>query len=121
VSRVPGTFLNRPPAPQRAHYPEGLADILRRKGATDIRRWLVGDCNVLISREPVGSDGRLRLHVSVSHPERYPTWDEIKTAVYGTDVPKGITLAQVLTLDDSPWVDIHQFCFHLYEIEDPWA
>lgn len=75
-------------------------------------------CSVMLAREPMR--GEYRWHLSIAHPARYPTWDEIKTAVYGIDALDGVTLAQVLAPGDgSVWVNVHDNCFHLYEIHDP--
>lgn len=53
-------------------------------------------------------------HMSISHPTRYPTWDEIKTARYGL-CPKEITMVMFLPPQDE-YVNVHANCFHLHEI-----
>jgi hypothetical protein len=126
VSHVPGTFKNRPATPRRDLSPQGAeAESLLTAiaGAFHAERWLVGNCTVMCAREPFG--GGLRWHISVAHPHRYPTWDEIKTAIYdipAIELPKGRTFAQLLggPVRDGDWVNAHENCFHFYEIDDPW-
>lgn len=55
-----------------------------------------------------------RWHLSISHPRRYPTWDEIKTARYDL-LSRDITMAMLLPPVED-YVNIHQNCFHLWQI-----
>lgn len=55
-----------------------------------------------------------RFHLSISHPYRYPKWDEIKDARYSL-LPDNITMAMLLPTI-SEYVNFHQNCFHLYEV-----
>lgn len=126
---VPGTFKNRPPAPQRSRNPRAaLAEEMQLvAGALVAEAWTVGECTVMVGREPVGEplEGGARgyrWHLSIAHRTRYPTWDEIKTAVHGIPtIPRDVFLAQVVGPGDATgeWVDIHENCFHLYEVHDP--
>lgn len=70
-------------------------------------RW--GYCQVL-----VGVDPGLGWHLSISCPNRYPTWDEIKAARYDL-VPDEVTLAMLLPPRDE-YVNVHSNCFHLHQI-----
>ena len=74
-------------------------------------------CSVFCGVEPVTERGivRMRWHVSIAHPSRYPTWDEIKAARYEL-VPKNITMAMILPPPDE-YVNLHGNCFHLHEID----
>lgn len=54
-------------------------------------------------------------HMSISHASRYPTWDEIKQAVYEL-LPEGLTYAMYFP-PKSQFVNIHPNCFHVYESE----
>ena len=93
--------------------------LLTNMGALHAERWVVGDCTVMLSREPIGFDSKFGWHLSISHPDRYPTWDEIKTARYGIPVLTDVTMAQILgPVEEGEWVDVHRNCFHLYEIKD---
>lgn len=102
-------------SPQGRQAEEWIKDI----GALHAERWVVGDCTVMLSREPnVGFDGSYGWHMSIAHPRRYPTWDEIKTARYGIPTLDDVTMAQILgPVGEDEWVDIHENCFHLYEIK----
>jgi hypothetical protein len=122
-TRVPGTFKQPVPEPKRDLSQEGAAAeaLVLNIGAMHCERWIVGQCTVLCSKEPFG--GGWRWHVSISHPNRYPTWDEVKSAVYGiplVELPPGRAFAQVLgQVGQGEWVDVDANCFHLYEIDDP--
>ena len=68
-----------------------------------------GRCFVIVGKEED------RWHLSISHPARYPTWDEIKEARYRF-VPDNVTMAMILPPKDE-YVNLHENCFHLHEIE----
>jgi len=70
-------------------------------------RW--GDLAVCVALE-----GGLH-HMSISHPYRYPTWDEIYTARYDL-LPDNIQVALILP-PRAQYVNVHPNCFHLHEIE----
>jgi len=54
-------------------------------------------------------------NLSISHPNRYPTWDEIHDARYQL-LPNEITVAMILP-PKKEYVNIHSNCFHLHEIK----
>lgn len=54
-----------------------------------------------------------RLHISISHPSRYPKWDEISDARYSL-LPNEVTMMMYLPPKEE-YVNIHENCFHLYE------
>jgi len=56
-------------------------------------------------------------HLSISCPDRYPTWDEIKFARYKL-IPDDITMAMLLP-PKGDYVNIHPNCFHLWQVKDP--
>jgi hypothetical protein len=67
-----------------------------------------GVLTAFAGREPIG------WHVSVSHPTRLPTWGEVLAA---RDLaPDETTMAMVMP-PRSDYVNVHETCFHLYEIE----
>jgi len=53
-------------------------------------------------------------HLSVSRPNRYPVWDEIKQTRYDL-IPDNVYMAMILPPKDD-FVDVHPNCFHLWEI-----
>jgi len=67
-----------------------------------------GSCAVLVGRE----NGKL--HLSISHAKRYPSWDEIKGARYEL-MPHDITVAMLLPPPED-YINVHQNCFHLWEL-----
>lgn len=54
-------------------------------------------------------------HLSISHPTRYPVWDEIRDARYDL-LPDACTMAMLLP-PKGEYVNLHPNCFHLHEIE----
>lgn len=72
-----------------------------------------GRLQVIVGREPQGPNGEKRWHLSISHPWRYPTWEEIKLARYQL-VPDEVEMAMYLP-SQSEYVNLHENCFHLHE------
>lgn len=76
----------------------------------------MGECNVLLGHEPANG-GPLRWHLTISCPDRHPTWDEVKTAKYrltGPDVPMAMFLPPA-----SEYVNERQdHVFQLWELLD---
>ena len=52
-------------------------------------------------------------HISISTPNRQPSWKEIKEVKYAL-LPK-IEMAIILPSEDE-YVNLHEYCFHLYEL-----
>lgn len=75
------------------------------------RVYRFGECLVIVGKSEDG------YHMSISHPNRYPTWDEIKEARYRF-APDDVTMAMLLPPKEE-YVNIHENCFHLWQIEDP--
>ena len=69
---------------------------------------------IICGREPLGPNGELRWHLSISHPHRYPHWDEIRDARYLL-IPDEVTMVMFLP-PQREYVNVHSNCFHLYEI-----
>ena len=68
-----------------------------------------GECSIIVGKEPIG------WHLSISHPSRYPTWDEIHDVRYEL-VPNHVTMAMILPPQEE-YVNRHPNCFHLHEID----
>lgn len=80
-------------------------------GARGYHASVTGDVHgllVFVGREPQG------WHLSISHPMRYPTWDEIVDARYAL-VPNDVTMAMLLPPKEQ-YVNLHENCFHLHEV-----
>ena len=88
----------------------GQREIQRQGGLeANARCFLFGECSILVGRGPQG------WHVSIAHPNRYPTWDEIAEVRYRL-IPDDVTVAMILP-PSSTYVNNHPNCFHLWEIE----
>lgn len=61
-----------------------------------------------------GTDGP-RWHLSISHPTRHPTWEEIKEARFRF-MPGDITVAMLLPPEEL-WINEHEHCFHLWQTD----
>jgi hypothetical protein len=58
-------------------------------------------------------------HVSVAHPRRYPTWDEIYTAWYDLVPGAGSEFEGAIILPRrSEYVNAHRNCFHVHQLKD---
>ncbi|HEY7620314.1 MAG TPA: hypothetical protein VH834_11105 [Solirubrobacteraceae bacterium] len=55
-------------------------------------------------------------HLSIAHAHRYPTWDEIADVRYEL-VPDDVTMALLLP-PPGEYVNAHEHCFHLWQIDD---
>lgn len=78
------------------------------------RRYRYLECTVLVSKDPYTD----QWHLSISHTDRYPTWDEISGARYQF-IPDEVTMVQVLP-PRGDYTNVHPNVFHLWEIEpDP--
>lgn len=79
--------------------------------------YYLGECAVFVAIDPSKERGvlRQRWHLSISHPSRYPSWDEIKEARYRL-TPDQITMAMILP-PTAEYVNLHPNCFHLHEID----
>jgi hypothetical protein len=100
LSRLP---LRELPAPQSDPMLNAHNDYL----------WLyrLGECSVIVTRE-FG-----RWHLSIAHPSRYPTWDELAAARYQI-LPDSVWM--IMTLPPrSEYVNCHRFCFQITETEPP--
>lgn len=75
----------------------------------DAKFFRMGKVSIFVGRSEV--DG---WHMSIAHPERYPTWDEVAKARYEL-IPDGATMAMLLP-PRSEYINIHNFCFQLWEI-----
>jgi hypothetical protein len=69
----------------------------------------LGKCIILSERH----NGML--HLSISHAKRNPTYEEIKFMCYEL-APNDCTMAMIFPHKEE-FVNLHKYCFHLYEIE----
>ena len=77
----------------------------------------MGECKIILGREPC-NNGPLRWHLSISCPQRHPSWDEIKTARYRLLGPD-MAVAMILPPPEHYVnVESQDHVFQLYELLD---
>mgnify|MGYP000901348226 CR=1 FL=1 len=74
------------------------------------KAFMFGKCSVLVGKE------RGRWHLSIAHPQRLPTWEEVRDARYNF-TPENVTMVMILPHPEQ-YVNIHPNCFHLWETKD---
>jgi hypothetical protein len=84
--------------------------------ASGARIYIKGGNRVVVSVEDRFGDKRGLWHLSISRVDRYPGWDEI-LAAREQFLPHGTTFAMILPRLDE-YVNLHNNCFHLWEIRD---
>ena len=57
-----------------------------------------------------------KTHLSISHPDRYPTWDEVAAARYAL-LPRLRDCVMVLPPDDQ-YANLHPNCFHVHLLRE---
>lgn len=57
-----------------------------------------------------------RWHLSIAHPRRYPSWDEVHAARYEF-IPDEIYMMMGLP-PKAVYVNVHDHCFHLWEAQE---
>lgn len=82
---------------------------------TGCKVYVSGALKVLLADEGT-SEYRITniYHLSISHPFRYPKWDEIVDARY-TLLPNNCTMAMFLPPREQ-YVNVHKNCFHLHQV-----
>lgn len=79
---------------------------------TKVYEW--GECNVLLS-PPFEKNG---WHMSISHPKRYPTWDEIRDSWYALVPNSNNRVGAMLLPKKEDYINVCENCFHVHEIKD---
>jgi hypothetical protein len=74
--------------------------------------YFLGECSVCVSKDP--NFGKICWHISIAHPNRYPTYEEIKEARYEF-IPDEAIMAMLFP-PKSQFVNVHPNCFHLWQI-----
>lgn len=120
---VPGTVVEQVPDAVRRADTGNLEARMVAQGALHCAVFSMGDCNVIVAREPAAADGTYLWHLSISAPGRYPTWDEIKTARYRL-LPDDICCCMFLPEPEfyvdvvSPLDGSNSTVFHVWEVND---
>ncbi|NMP21874.1 DUF7694 domain-containing protein [Sulfobacillus harzensis] len=96
--------------PYPARRPEVEVQARKLLGVS-VRVYVMGECTIFVTTdEPDG------WHLSISHPTRYPTWDEVAQARYALG-PADQNVVMHLP-PEREYVNLHDFCFHLH-VERP--
>jgi hypothetical protein len=112
----PGSPMQVPldPRVERATYMTAGPDAFR-----SFKQFALGECNILMARERAGVNGEWLWHLSISHPDRHPTWDEMKAARYRL-LSNGLCFG-ILLPPPEYYVNLpaQDHVFHIWEIQDP--
>jgi hypothetical protein len=121
---IPGThepdFIERP-ITQLELSPE-LRAAVHGPHKLQLYRFTMGECNILLGHEPVLGD-ELRWHLTISCPDRHPTWDEIKVAKYRLTGPDVVMAMIFPPVESYVNVEAQDHVFQLWEVVDecrPW-
>lgn len=98
---------------ERIADPAGVIQLWRDNGVIAAGCFQLEECSVILAHEPLGPAGEYRWHLSIAHPYRYPTWDEIAEARYQL-LDDNLLMVMVLPPSDQ-YVNAHPNCFHLHE------
>ncbi len=127
-SRIPGRAIDGHPgtytrgfkhqAIREVRYTEDEQRVAQQLGIAQAKRYAMGTATILVTREPAGPNGEPLWHLSISHPHRYPTWDEIKFARYSL-LPMDIVAAILLPPPDQ-YVNVpsQDNVFHVWQVID---
>lgn len=99
-------YVEKPGDWEELATPEHVAALLE----PGTRRFRYLECTVLVSRDPYTDEW----HLSISHVDRDPSWEEISGARYQF-IPDEVTMVQVLP-PRADYTNLHEHCFHLWEI-----
>lgn len=75
----------------------------------------MGECSVVHRIIPEGDDPFPGHHLSISHPDRYPTWDEVAEARYRL-IPDEAYMFMPLPPSEG-YLNIHPYMFNLQELK----
>lgn len=94
------------------------AETLRAVGLAGAHAFTMGDCRILMNREPAGIHGEMRWHLTISCATRHPSWDEIKTARYRLLGPD--TVIAMILPQPRFYVNVAEqdHVFQLWEVDD---
>jgi hypothetical protein len=97
----------------------GTREHLRALGSLAVKFFTMGECSIILAREPAGVGGEKLWHLTISCTHRHPTWDEIKTVRYKL-LPLDRCFGMLLPPPEF-YVNVpaQDHVFHLWEITDP--
>lgn len=111
MQRKPTATRRKFPPIKRQPTPPQLL-MAQAKGALErnFTVYLMGQVSIFVGIDDNGSH-----HLSIAHPKRYPTWDEVVHIRYEL-VPDGATMAMLLP-SQKDYINIHENCFQLHELD----
>lgn len=118
--------LQKPKPIVEVEPPPRLAEMWRAFGLDGCKAYRMGNLSIFAGREPMGfrtspidtgQNGPLRWHLSIAHPARYPTWDEMSAAREKL-LPADLVFVMVFPAAWDIYVNSHPHCFHLWEAHD---
>lgn len=77
------------------------------------RQFKMGRVTIMVS-PPVKESG-MGWHMSISHPERYPTWDEVAKAWYELIPDADNRVGAMILPKREDYISIHNYCFQVHE------
>ena len=101
---------------QEVGHPVGFLKVWNEqmRGVPAPAAYECGELMALVGREPLGEDDR-RWHISISRPDRVPSWDEMVSAVH--ELRPGVVFAIGIP-PRSWWINVHEHTLHLWELHD---
>lgn len=97
---------------QGERQPVGGGKYLRMAG------WKGDDGMTVVASMDNTQHGRL-LHVALSYPDHYPTWEDIKAVRYAF-YPRDVDVAMMLP-QDGDYINIHEFCMQMWQTPVEWG
>ena len=102
------------PVIREPHDPRLVTLVTRGALQPGTRQFKMGRALILIS-PPVEEVG-MGWHMSISHPDRYPTWDEVAKAWYELIPDADNREGSMLLPKREDYISIHNFCFQVHEV-----
>lgn len=81
------------------------------------QRYKMGKVMVMIS--PPVEEAGMGWHMSISHPDRYPTWDEVAKAWYELVPNADNRVGAMILPKHEDYISIHNFCLQVHEELQP--
>lgn len=120
TGRIPGTheqgFVEQPIV--ELELPERIRTLVHGDQDLELHRFRFGDCTIMLGHEPSWVTGELRWHLTISAPDRHPTWDEIKTARYRLCGPDTVMAMILPPAENYVNVEAQDHVMQLWEIAD---
>jgi len=92
-----------------------MTPVLKAGMVPGTHSYKAGKITIFLSRNPVTQ----AYHLSLAHPDRYPTWDEVAYVRYAL-IPDDAFMVMALP-SQKDYINFHNFCFQMHEIPgDVW-